>query len=183
MGAVEKSVLPMQKSVINGIITLLLIVSSTIANGKEREEWIKLENVDAPTLMLELKEVSIIGPDREFLINSFAMTNAKKFNQLDLAKIRSILPELSDIQLQMVVGENYKDPDMMLLISLLLGGLGVDRFMLGETGIGVVKLITIGGFGIWWLIDLISVQERTRAYNGRLFDETVQNSKLLLPSE
>lgn len=43
------------------------------------------------------------------------------------------------------------------LLSLLLGGLGVDRFYLGKVGTGILKLITFGGLGIWILIDLILV--------------------------
>lgn len=42
-----------------------------------------------------------------------------------------------------------------LIFSLLLGFLGVDRFCLGWTGIGVGKMLTIGGLGIWWIIDII----------------------------
>lgn len=41
------------------------------------------------------------------------------------------------------------------LLSHLLGLLGVDRFYLGKIGTGILKLVTFGGLGVWWLIDLI----------------------------
>jgi len=51
------------------------------------------------------------------------------------------------------------DKDWMttLLLSILLGVLGVDRFYTGHMGLGVLKLLTGGGCGIWWLIDLIKI--------------------------
>lgn len=44
-----------------------------------------------------------------------------------------------------------------LILSIFLGVLGIDRFYLGYTGKGILKLITGGGLGIWWLIDLIRI--------------------------
>ena len=42
-----------------------------------------------------------------------------------------------------------------LLYSVLLGFLGMDRFCLGKTGTAVGKLLTLGGVGIWWIVDVV----------------------------
>lgn len=50
-----------------------------------------------------------------------------------------------------------KDWTTALILSVLVGGLGVDQFYLGNTGLGVAKLLTCGGFGIWAIIDIIRI--------------------------
>ncbi|MBU0980478.1 MAG: TM2 domain-containing protein [Nanoarchaeota archaeon] len=46
---------------------------------------------------------------------------------------------------------------LTLIMSILFGQLGVDRFLMGHVGLGILKLITAGGCGIWWVIDIILV--------------------------
>ena len=55
------------------------------------------------------------------------------------------------------VGTPTKSRAVTYILSWLLGWLGIDRFYLGYTGLGILKLVTCGGCGIWALIDMIIV--------------------------
>ena len=70
---------------------------------------------------------------------------------------------------------------LMVILAVTVGGLGVDRFLLDDVGLGVLKLITGGGLGIWWLVDIFTVDGRTKNYNLRVFNEALQNAQLVIP--
>jgi TM2 domain-containing membrane protein YozV len=54
---------------------------------------------------------------------------------------------------------------LTLLMSLFFGTLGVDRFIMGHVGLGILKLLTGGGLGIWWLVDIILIATRHPFHN------------------
>ena len=55
------------------------------------------------------------------------------------------------------IGDKKKNKTTAALLSFFLGGLGIDRFYLGYTGLGLLKLLTGGASGIMWLIDFIRI--------------------------
>lgn len=56
-----------------------------------------------------------------------------------------------------VPGKKDKKWIVALILSILLGCFGVDRFYMEYIWQGILKLVTLGGLGIWWLIDLILI--------------------------
>ena len=54
-----------------------------------------------------------------------------------------------------------KEYIIALLFSIFLGYLGIDRFYMGQVGLGIGKLLTGGGCGVWWLIDIILIATRS----------------------
>lgn len=71
-----------------------------------------------------------------------------------------------------------KDPGTVLILSVLFGVWGVDRFMLGDMGMGLVKLFTFGGCGIIALIDWFTTKARTNAFNRSKANEIAQSIQL-----
>jgi TM2 domain-containing membrane protein YozV len=68
---------------------------------------------------------------------------------------------------------NLKDPTTSLIVSILGGQLGIDRFIIGDTGMGVGKLLTCGGMGIWAIVDWFLIMGRTREVNFETFQRAI----------
>ena len=93
------------------------------------------------------------------------MSHSTYFKPEHMAYIAEQVNRLSDDQANMLLSLNLKNPTTILIFSIFLGEFGVDRFMLGDTGLGVGKLLTFGGCLVWWLIDLFLIQDRARVRN------------------
>jgi hypothetical protein len=98
-------------------------------------------------------------------VDVFVMSNGKCFDAIQLNTIRERLIDADESKWAMISSVQLRDPTMMLVVSLLGGGLGIDRFMIGHTGVGIAKLITCGGLGIWSLVDIFLIQKATRRTN------------------
>ena len=93
------------------------------------------------------------------------MSNQKYFPAEKIPYIREKLMALDDSQFVVATSIELKDPTVMLIISIFLGGWGVDRFMMGDIGMGVLKLLTGGVCGILWLIDVITIMNKVKEQN------------------
>ena len=98
-------------------------------------------------------------------IDMYLISTAKYFESYQIPAIRERLLALDDSRFILLQTLNLKDPTTMLIISLLGGHFGVDRFVLGDTGLGVAKLLTCGGLGIWTIVDFFLIMGRTREVN------------------
>jgi TM2 domain-containing membrane protein YozV len=78
--------------------------------------------------------------------------------------LRLMYGKTTDMEGRSLHGQELRHPTILIYLSAAGGFLGMDRFFLGQTGLGVAKLLTLGGLGVWWLVDLYLV------LNGRLTD-------------
>jgi len=102
-------------------------------------------------------------------IDLFVSTMNEKFPAEKMLAIREQLEKLDDSKFGFIQSLNYKNPTTLLIISIFLGSFGVDRFMLGQTGLGVLKLLTCGGGGIWTIVDWFLITGKAKEANFMLF--------------
>ena len=135
---------------------LLLLTSKALTALNLPGHYVKLY------ISYKLEEYLIMNPADQWLA-----INAKYFPAEQVQYIRQRLEALPEQQLSMLYSISFQDPTMLLIISLLGGTLGIDRFLLGQIGLGVGKLLTCGGCGIWSIVDLFLIMDATRQSNAQ----------------
>jgi TM2 domain-containing membrane protein YozV len=118
--------------------------------------------------------------DMQQQIDMWVMQNNENFAPIQLSQIKDKMQTLDENKISSLMGLELKKPTMMMIISFFLGGLGVDRIMLGQTGLGIVKLLVCVGIYavgwlllfipyivplVWWLVDVINVKKQTKNNN------------------
>lgn len=111
-----------------------------------------------------------VNPD---FVQQYIMANANFFPEGSVNELGARLSKLSQNQFNAIQGIQLKDPMIMLLLSLFLGSSGIDRFLLKEIGLGIIKLLTAGGCGIWTIVDWFLVMNRTREFNYKLVSNSL----------
>lgn len=84
---------------------------------------------------------------------------------LELQSIISSMPESSRAGFLNAFQSSEKNPTLLFGFNMWLGWLGIDRFLVGDVIAGIFKLITLGGFGLWQLIDCFLIGSRARQKN------------------
>lgn len=98
-------------------------------------------------------------------LDLYLTTNAKYFNAEAVPLLRQKLEKADDDVLAALQAVPLKDQTTVLIVSILLGLFGIDRFMIGDIGYGILKLLTGGGCGILFIVDWFLISKRTRDVN------------------
>ncbi len=98
-------------------------------------------------------------------IQMYLMGNQKYFPTSKMAYLREKLEKMDEEKFNLLSTVELKDPTTLLLVSIFLGGLGVDRFMNGDTGMGILKLLTGGCCGILTIYDWFTISNKVKEQN------------------
>ncbi len=171
-----------------------LLVMTVAANASAREDFVRIDAVERSASMVseavvlpvdELLFEEVMSLVNEYasvlaeqgdevsaaMISHWVLANKGFFTSQRLLTIKEILSGLDSNTFDELTYVEYKDPTISLVLSIVVGSLGVDRFYIGDVGLGVGKLLTMGGLGIWWLIDLFQIQKATKNKNYEEFNQ------------
>jgi TM2 domain-containing membrane protein YozV len=84
------------------------------------------------------------------------------------AELMTLMQNMTEQQKMLFISQYNsakKDRNIALILSVIFGSLGIDRFYVGDVLLGILKLLTGGCCGIWWIIDWFLIMGRVDEYN------------------
>lgn len=97
------------------------------------------------------------------------------FPQDEITHIEHHLSQSEEEKFQQIKRIRFLDPLNLFISSIFLGIFGIDRFLLGDKLLGLFKLLTLGGMGIWLIIDCCTVINRTKSVNSKMLFDVLRN--------
>ena len=102
-------------------------------------------------------------------------------SEFTIAEQQMMMKDLNDQQKMLFTSQfdsAKKDRNMILILSVLFGTWGIDRFLIGDIGMGILKLLTLGLCGILWLVDLFLIRGKVDEYNRKKATEILAGIKM-----
>ena len=98
-------------------------------------------------------------------VERFILNNKKYLPENKIMYLKEKLQSAPEDRLSLLSAIEFLDGSVFFIFCVSLGGFGVDRFMFGDIGMGVLKLLTGGCCGILWLIDICTITNKTKEDN------------------
>lgn len=98
-------------------------------------------------------------------VNMWLMFNQKRLTNRGLVMLSEALKGLDEEEFSVIQTSELKEPNVALVLSIFLGTFGVDRFYIGDLGLGLGKFLTLGGCGVWSFIDIFCIRHATKSNN------------------
>lgn len=124
-----------------------------------------MDDYEEKTHYNELKHMERLQNQKIALTDRFLVLNQNDLPEDKITMLRENMLHCSLRKLTAMQNMNCRRVQNMQFISVILGWSGIDRMLLGDIGMGLLKLFTLGGFGLIMLFDWVTIGFYTRKYN------------------
>ncbi|MBI1692309.1 MAG: hypothetical protein FYV88_0320 [Bacteroidetes bacterium] len=135
---------------------LLIVLTSSVPINTKNNDELKAKEEKAKLLVDEALKDGHKLSNKE-LFDLASEVKGRKLNFADKVALKAFNKKNSKLEASSQYGGGGKSQLVALLLVIFVGTFGIHRFYLGYIGIGIIQLLTLGGLGIWALIDLIRI--------------------------
>lgn len=98
-------------------------------------------------------------------VEQYLLVHRNFFTEKDIYKLKCFLESKDETSWERILKTPLHDPNNIMVVSIFAGPIGVDRFIIGDTVLGIIKTLTCGGIGIWAIIDCFIIYKATQKNN------------------